>query len=143
MAGGPVSRHSYECHVRFSDVDVYGHVNNVKYFEYYQEARIRFMTALGRDADEPEFGLVVARLDVDYRRPILFRPEPYVVQSWVTRVGTRSFGLASEIRDPAGAEGGAVLSRAQSVLVGFDLAGQQSRVLSERELARLHGALGD
>jgi acyl-CoA thioester hydrolase len=28
--------HEYTCHVRFSDVDVYGHVNNVKYFEYYQ-----------------------------------------------------------------------------------------------------------
>ena len=30
-------------HVRFSDVDVYGHVNNVKYFEYFQEARIRYL----------------------------------------------------------------------------------------------------
>ena len=30
----------YPLHVRFSDVDVYGHVNNVKYFEYFQEARI-------------------------------------------------------------------------------------------------------
>ena len=38
-----MSRHTYECHVRFSDVDVYGHVNNVKYFEYYQEARIAFL----------------------------------------------------------------------------------------------------
>ena len=34
----------YPVHVRFSDVDVYGHVNNVKYFEYFQEARI-LMTA--------------------------------------------------------------------------------------------------
>jgi acyl-CoA thioesterase FadM len=25
-----MSRHRYDCHVRFSDVDVYGHVNNVK-----------------------------------------------------------------------------------------------------------------
>ena len=30
----------YPVHVRFSDVDVYGHVNNVKYFEYFQEARL-------------------------------------------------------------------------------------------------------
>jgi acyl-CoA thioester hydrolase len=29
-----VRRHVYDCNVRFSDVDVYGHVNNVKYFEY-------------------------------------------------------------------------------------------------------------
>ena len=30
----------YPVQVRFSDVDVYRHVNNVKYFEYFQEARI-------------------------------------------------------------------------------------------------------
>ena len=29
-----MTRHTYDCRVRFSDVDVYGHVNNVKYFEY-------------------------------------------------------------------------------------------------------------
>ena len=33
----------YPLHVRFSDVDLYGHVNNVKYFEYFQEARIRYL----------------------------------------------------------------------------------------------------
>ena len=43
-----MSRHVYECHVRFSDVDVYGHVNNVKYFEYFQEARIAFLMSLRR-----------------------------------------------------------------------------------------------
>ncbi len=31
---------TYELRVRFSDVDVYRHVNNVKYVEYLQEARI-------------------------------------------------------------------------------------------------------
>jgi acyl-CoA thioester hydrolase len=137
-----MSRHVYECFVRFSDVDVYGHVNNVKYFEYYQEARIRFVTELGREPDEPEFGLVVARLDVDYRRPILFRPEPYVVESWVTRIGTKSFGLASEIKDVADDDTrGSVLSRARSVLVGFDMDTQQARSLSERELKRLTDVL--
>src|SRR6201999_3478531 len=30
----------YPAQIRFSDVDVYGHVNNVKYFEYLQESRI-------------------------------------------------------------------------------------------------------
>ena len=82
-----MSRHTYECHVRFSDVDVYGHVNNVKYFEYFQEARIAFILSLAGglfDADSSN-RQVVARIDVDYKRPILFRPEPYAVETWVTR----------------------------------------------------------
>ena len=48
-----MSRHVYDCHVRFSDVDVYGHVNNVKYFEYFQEARIAFLMSLGDRCSTP------------------------------------------------------------------------------------------
>ena len=40
----------YPIHVRFSDVDVYGHVNNVKYFEYLQEARISMIARAGAAA---------------------------------------------------------------------------------------------
>jgi acyl-CoA thioester hydrolase len=128
-----MTRHRYDCRVRFSDVDVYGHVNNVKYFEYYQEARLSFMSWLGCD-DEPTLPLVVARLDVDYKRPILFRSDPYLVESWVTNVGTSSFGLAAEIRD-----GEQVLSRAEAVMVTVDPATQRSRPLSGRERERLAG----
>jgi acyl-CoA thioester hydrolase len=131
-----MSRHRYECFVRFSDVDVYGHVNNVKYFEYYQEARLAFLMSLGRGEGEEGFSLVVARLDVDYKRPVLFRPEPFFVESWVTRVGTSSFGLAAEIRD-----GDTVLSRAQAVMVTFDLQAQRSRALTPGERARLEAVL--
>jgi len=130
-----VTGHEYTCHVRFSDVDVYGHVNNVKYFEYYQEARIAFLGML-REPAEPNHSTVLARLDVDYKRPILFRPEPYVVQTRVTRVGTSSFGLDSEIRD-----GDTVLSRAQAVLVAFDLTTQRSRALTDDERQALETAL--
>ena len=131
-----MSRHEYACHVRFSDVDVYGHVNNVKYFEYYQEARLAFLMSLGREAGEAGFSLVVAKLDVDYKRPILFRPEPYLVESWISRVGTSSFGVASEIRD-----GDQVLSRAQAVMVAFDMQAQHSRALTAGERTRLESVM--
>ena len=131
-----MSRHRYDCHVRFSDVDVYGHVNNVKYFEYYQEARLAFIWSLGRDADEPGPGLVVARIDVDYKIPILFRPEPYTVETWVTRIGGSSFDLACEIRDDD-----RVLSRATAVMVCFDLDSQRSRPLTAGERGRLEKVL--
>ena len=79
----------YPVHVRFSDVDVYGHVNNVKYFEYFQEARILLTARLWRDLPEgtPPISIVVAQTDVDYRAPILFRAEPYDSWTWVSRVG--------------------------------------------------------
>jgi acyl-CoA thioester hydrolase len=131
-----VSRHVYPCRVRFSDVDIYGHVNNVKYFEYYQEARLAFLTSMGRAEEEGRFAVVVARVNVDYKKPILFRTEPYAVESWIDRVGRSSFGLRAEIKD-----GDAVLSRADAVLVTFDLKTQKARPLSDLERERLLAAL--
>src|SRR5215211_4723540 len=106
-------------HVRFSDVDVYGHVNNVVYFEYFQEARMSLLAELGRDLPDAGVGeqVVVAQADVDYRRPILFRPEPYACWSGVRRVGSSSLTLDQEIRD-----GDEVLSRARVTLAWFDAA---------------------
>ena len=96
----------YPVHVRFSDVDVYGHVNNVKYFEYFMEARILFTARLwhGLTEEGTPVRMVTARTDVDYKVPILFRPEPYDAWSWLTHVGERSMVIESEIvrrRPPA------------------------------------------
>jgi acyl-CoA thioester hydrolase len=131
-----MTRHRYDCHVRFSDVDVYGHVNNVKYFEYYQESRLAFLMSLGRAEGEQGFSLVVARLDVDYKRPILFRPEPYLVESRVSRIGTSSFDVSSEIRD-----GDVLLSRALATMVTFDQEAQKARPLTGGERSRLEAVL--
>ena len=112
----------YPLHVRFSDVDAYGHVNNVKYFEYFQEARIPMMERLGRDlGGAADMHVVVAQTDVDYKAPILFRLEPYDVSSRITHVGTKSFTIESEIRD-----GDTLFSRARVVLVFFDSITQRS-----------------
>ncbi|MCY4727876.1 thioesterase family protein [Nocardioides sp. STR2] len=106
----------YPVHVRFSDVDVYGHVNNVKYFEYFQEARIQLMVASGRELGQGHH-LVVAQTDVDYRRPILFRPEPYDCSTWVSHIGSTSVVFESVVRD-----GDEVLARARVVGVCIDSA---------------------
>lgn len=107
----------HDVHVRFSDVDVYGHVNNVKYFEYFQEARIRMLHAIGTVLAEGRH-LVVAQTDVDYKRPILFRPEPYDCRTWISRVGSTSLVFESVVRDQLA--GGEVLARARVVGVCMD-----------------------
>jgi acyl-CoA thioester hydrolase len=144
LEGAGASRHVYPLRVRWSDVDAYRHVNNVKYIEYFQEARIRYMMRLHEDGDT--FGsIVVARTDVDYRRPILFRMAPYEVHSWISHVGRSSFVIAAEIRDPsAGApgSGGEVLASSRVVAVGFDQKTQQAAPLTPDHRARLVAELG-
>ena len=107
----------YDVHVRFSDVDVFRHVNNVKYFEYFQEARILYFARLWRDVplDVPRPTLVVAHKHVDYKVPLVHRTAPYEAWSWISRVGTTSFDVQSDICD-----GDTVLAVAQTTIVVFD-----------------------
>ena len=135
------ARHSelghYPVRVRFSDVDIYGHVNNVKHFEYFQEGRIAVMTKLAeRFAFEERPHVVVAQADVTYRAPIVMRPEPYDVYTWVARVGSTSVVLDSEIVDTQEAQS-VVLGRGRIVLVFFDL----DTGRSVRPPAEVHEAL--
>jgi len=129
-------RHVFPLRVRWSDVDAYRHVNNVKYIEYFQEARIRYLMHMHQDGDE--FGhMAVARADVDYRRPIFFRMTPYDVHSWVSHVGRTSFTVAAEIRD-----GDELLASSRVVLVGFDSTTQRAAELTPDQRARLVEELG-
>jgi acyl-CoA thioester hydrolase len=132
-------RHRYDCRIRWSDVDSYGHVNNVKYFEYLQEARIAFLSGLSPGWPRGRGGAVLARIDVDYRRPILFRAKPVVVETWVTRIGRSSYDLASRILDDQ--RGGAtVFAEARAVIVAYDVEGRRSRPLTEKERSALERA---
>ena len=127
-----MTRHVFECAVRFDDLDTYGHVNNVTFVEYLQEARIDFAHRYLADALEPHEGSVVAHQSVEYLRPVSFRADPLNVVVWVTRIGTSSFDLAYEVSD-----GEAVYARATGALVAYDVAGQRPRRLTEPELAAL------
>ena len=99
--------------VRWSDLDAYGHVNNVKFYDYVQQARIALINATVHWS--PETVWMVARQDVQYRAPLDFRTEPYEVATWVAAIGTRSFTLGAEIRDPGP---GTRYATAGTVIVG-------------------------
>lgn len=118
---------------RFSDLDVMGHVNNVTYLVYLEEARVRLLTQLGGAVDELP-GLVVARQEIDYLRPLFLSAEPVVVECWVDRIGTTSFVLAYDVLD---GDGGPVCARALSVVVGFDQATQAKAPLAPDIVALL------
>ena len=105
--------HRFSLAVRWSDLDSYGHVNNVKYYDYVQEARIDLMAeTLGWQQEDV---WVIVRQDLEYLKPVDFRLEPYEVATVVSALGTRSFTLAAEIRDP---ETQTVYAAARTVVVG-------------------------
>jgi len=107
----------YSLRVRWSDVDSYGHVNNVKYYDYIQEARLALFSAmLGWPAEHNSDDVwLVVRQDVDYLRPMDFRAEPYEIATVVSSIGNRSVTLEAEIRDPAART---ACATARTVVVG-------------------------
>ncbi|MBS43731.1 MAG: thioesterase [Nocardioides sp.] len=130
----------YPVQVRFSDVDVYGHVNNVKHVEYFQEARIKLFSELARGSGGAYPGVVVAQCDVEYKVPMMLRAEPYDCWSRITRLGTRSMTVEAEVTDGEGQDA-TVLARSRVVLVFFDTATQRSAEPDQRTRAVLEALL--
>jgi acyl-CoA thioester hydrolase len=108
--------------VRFSDVDVLGHVNNVRYFDYAHEAQVEVLTGVFQEARvSGTVNTVVVRSEMDHLGQMDLRPEPYDVWSRVAAVGRTSVTLESEIRD-----GDRVMARASVVEVNVDEDGTSS-----------------
>lgn len=129
--------------VRWSDIDSYDHVNNVRYFDYLQEARIAFLAQIvGTGADYfAQYPCVLVSQTVDYLRPILLRHPPYDVDVWVEAVGSTSYTLGSRIVDRTG-ETEDVYAKAVSVIVAVDGRTHAKRKLftAEREALVRHVA---
>ncbi|GAB3913899.1 hypothetical protein GCM10011575_19040 [Microlunatus endophyticus] len=85
-----------DCRVRWADLDSYRHVNNVKFFDYFSQARLELLPSAE--------SWVVVRQDLDYKRPIDFRRPPYQVRTAVVRIGSASIEFAADIIDPQSAE---------------------------------------
>lgn len=128
---------SYPMLVRWSDIDSYDHVNNVRYFDYLQEARIAFLAEVFETSGTffADYPCVLAAQTVDYKRPILLRHPPYDVEVWVEAVGNSSYTLGSRIVD-----GDVVYATATSVLVAVDGETHAKRPLSDLERTRLAAA---
>lgn len=112
-----VRAHEFPLYARWSDVDSYRHVNNVKFYDYVQEARIALMRHVrtSRPPRQEQTGpWVVGRQDMDYAVQMDFRPEPYLVRTCIQKIGTTSLTLAAEIVDP---DHGTVLGASRTVLV--------------------------
>lgn len=127
--------------VRWSDLDSYGHVNNVEFFDYVMQARIEATTAIDPAMARTGAGTtaqhtwLVARQDLYYLNQLGHRGAPYTVLTAPVRLGRSSVTLAAEIVD-----GDVVFGRAATVLVCADLDGRPIE-LPDDTRGRLEGWL--
>ncbi|HEX6443940.1 MAG TPA: thioesterase family protein [Streptosporangiales bacterium] len=122
-------------------MDRYGHVNNVMFVRYLEEARVDLFDRLGRDEpwDMLDTGCLVHRHAITYRRPLAHQTAPVPIDVWVTRVGAAAFDLGYEIHDGAGT----VYAIAETTLVPYDFAAERPRRLTDQEKKRLEALRDD
>lgn len=80
-----------EIQKRFSDFDMYGHVNSAVYFSYFEYARVQVLGDIFEDVTD-KIWFVVAKQSCDYLEPILFK-DPVFIELKVAKVGRSSFDL--------------------------------------------------
>ncbi len=104
--------------VRYADVDAQRHVNNVRYFTYMEQARARYLEALGlwdgRDFDA--IGIILVEASCTYKAPIAFGTS-LKVGVRCSRIGGKSLDLDYVICDD---NSGEELATGRSILVGYD-----------------------
>jgi acyl-CoA thioester hydrolase len=110
-------------------MDVYGHVNNARFLTLYEEARVAMMFTGAREAGltSLEAGVVIARHEIDYLRPV-DHGDSVRIEMWLEAIKPSRFVVAYELFDD-----GSVASRARSVCVPFDLLTGRPRRLSDAE----------
>ena len=106
-------------------MDAYGHINNVVFLRYLEEARIDFLFRPEKDFKQ---GSVVARHEIDYKRQLVHRHTPVDIELWVTQIRAASFTITYEVKD-----GDVVYVRASTVIVPFDFEAQRPRRITAEE----------
>ena len=129
-----VSDYFVDVPLRWSDMDAYGHVNNVQFLRLLEDARVvAFSDWFGQDRSLVDEGVLVARHEIEYLAPLTFRQAPVRIGMWTMRITPASFDVGYEVREPhpvGDGEDGApdtVYARAETTLVVYDFATARPR----------------
>ncbi|MGG5260914.1 acyl-CoA thioesterase [Phycicoccus avicenniae] len=132
-----------EVPLRWSDMDAYGHVNNVQYLRLLEDARvIGFREWFPDRPTLLDEGIVVTHHAIEYRAPLTYRPEPVEVDMWVTRVHGAGFDLGYTVRDPASV-GTSLYALAETGLALYDFATARPRRLEPGARKALAAHVGE
>jgi acyl-CoA thioester hydrolase len=126
--------HEKRIEIRWSDLDVYGHVNNAVYLTYLEEARDEWLGgALGDPAQI--WNWVLVRVEIDYRRELALADDVAVVTCRLDRIGNSSVTTREEVRTGDGS----LAAEAKAVLVARVRESGRSRSLTAAERAAFEG----
>lgn len=78
--------------VRFSDVDILGHVSNTVYQDYYDAGKVNYFDEVIPDMDFVNIGVVGASVKIDFLKPIFMKTR-VLVKTRVSILGNKSITM--------------------------------------------------
>ena len=123
-------RYTVQVPMRWSDMDAYGHVNNVVFLQYFEMARVDlfFERASLEERTGLRRGTVVASHEISYKLPVVYSPQPLEVQIWVSGVRAAAFTCHYEAFDQ-----GRLAVTGSTLLVPYDFDIARPRRLTAEE----------
>lgn len=111
-----------EIKVRLSETDKLGHINNVSYFIYMEDARIDFLERQGLEVGVEGFAFLLASVKCNFVQQAYYG-QILRVDTRVLRIGTKSLTLISNIYEK---KSGELIAMGDATVVYFDTARQVS-----------------
>lgn len=128
MSGTPDQPFEIEIEILPEDIDALGHVNNVVFLRWVQNAAVAHWSALTNELQKAEVVWVVARHEIDYKKPAL-PADRVLARTWVGGASRHTFERHTEILR---ASDETLLARARTLWVPVDpLSGRPTAVSPE------------
>ncbi len=142
-----MARVHVDIQLRWGDQDEYGHVNNVSFARYLEEARVRvFSLGTGRERTGLEVlfegsgprahKMLAASQRIEFVGVLHYGEDPAVVELWIGKAGGSSLEIHCEIVDGASRER-RVVARAITTVVLVDGETLRPKRLSDEERAAI------
>ena len=112
---------SMDITVNWGDMDALGHVNHSVFATWMETARMEYFSKMGMMElyENSNIGPILARIEVDYKFPVVF-PDEVKVQTSVSRIGNSSFDMKYEISSLAKEGEVAATGKVVGVLVDYN-----------------------
>ena len=114
----PAPADFFEIQIRVDpdDIDELGHVNNVVYLRWVQEAAVAHWKSAAPSAEQRKLAWLVVRHEIDYKRPAVLHDE-LLARTWVGTASGVAFERLTEIVSESDGE---VLARARTLWCPVD-----------------------
>ena len=126
-------RTSVQLQLRFCDTDALGHVNNARYLEYLELARLEYLRKCFGYTKLEQFNVILARVEIDYKSPLLHH-EVADCGVKVERIGGASFDMIYRIEERST---GRLVAQAKTVIVSFDYKANKVKKLDEETVKKM------